>query len=280
VGVLAVSPTRATNLFAGLTGGPLFHSIDAARTWSRTELVDVLALAVDETDATLVWAGFKDGAWRSTDGGTTWKFAPGLDGSVTTLVSSPSQRGTFYAGVDNRVFVVSNEGAWTAAGVLTGKIEALIVAPRDPSLVWAAVAGAGVVRTVDAGGTWTPFNAGLGSMDVTRLAADPGSSDAIFAASRGGGLWRSKRDGPWVALTTAWGDSDVIDIVVARARVDRLFVATTTDVFRTDDGGKTWASDPGGQPLSGVTRLVVDPKDGDGAYAGTRDAGVWKRPSL
>jgi photosystem II stability/assembly factor-like uncharacterized protein len=93
-------------------------------------------------------------------------------------------------------------------------------------------------RTTDRGGVWAPVTDTLGESNVYDLAADPVDSDTIYT---------------------------VADTVL------------TETVFKTGDGGRTWAEASRGLPYRpDIYALVVDPTDPRILYAGIQSSGVFK----
>ena len=82
---VAVDPSDSGTIFAGCRPGAVFRSSDGGERWEKLPVEfapeglfggapRVLAVAVDPTDSSMVWAGVEaDGVRLSTDGGETWK---------------------------------------------------------------------------------------------------------------------------------------------------------------------------------------------------------------
>jgi hypothetical protein len=108
-------------------GGGLLKSLDAGATWARQgdawfDSQRLTALAVDPTNTQVIYVGSREGAYKSTDGGTSWPIMPGLPGVVADLVVSRESATTLFA------VVVGNSGA--------------------------AAAQNGIYRSTDSGGSW------------------------------------------------------------------------------------------------------------------------------
>lgn len=144
-------------------------------------------------------------------------------------------------------------------------IGAVAVAPSNPNIVWVGTGesnnlrssswGEGVYRSNDGGMTWT--HAGLrGSQHVARIVVHPSNPDVVFVAAMG----------------PLWGSGG-----------ERGF-------YRTTDGGNTWRATLTAGPFTGVTDIVLDPRDPDVIYAATYqrerkaysfvaggpESGIWK----
>jgi photosystem II stability/assembly factor-like uncharacterized protein len=239
VGDIAVSPAYAENqtVFA-IVRGKLMRSTDRGRTW--VEIVrgvggetQVLArVAVAPSDERVVYLTTRgDGVLRSEDGGTTWRLANrGLANlDLQEVAVSP----------------VSPDVALTAGGVFGG-----------------------LFRTEDGGASWSA----VGDFErVTSLAFLPDGS-RLLAGDAQGHLTTftdagATRDG---VLTLGRGDAiTAITTGAADDSADVVFVATALGrLFRSDDGGRSFARAGDGLPGEEVMSLELSPD-----YA--RDATLW-----
>jgi photosystem II stability/assembly factor-like uncharacterized protein len=190
---------------------------------------------------------------RSDDGGRTWgpvgnKFAydgtPGThlwyDGTphpwefarVWHLEPSPTDPDTVYAGVEDAALFRSTDGgrSWTelpglrrhdsAPGWQPGAggmcLHTILIDPRDPRRLFAAISAAGAFRSDDGGATWRPINKGLHSEGIPDPHAEVGHC--------------------------------VHRIAQHRARPNVLFMQKHWDVMRSDDAGDTWREVSGNLP--------------------------------
>ncbi|MEW6358055.1 MAG: hypothetical protein AB1696_17100 [Planctomycetota bacterium] len=161
------------------------------------------------------------------------------------------------------------------AGSKDGHVFTLTVRPDDPNRVYAA-SDRGVYRSDDGGETWQELGRGPKSALPHRcafgLALDPKRAGILYVTllafedlkdlsltkANGTGLFRSTDDGrTWQRLTVLdqppffapgqWGPTThFFDVAVNPMRGECLYVACTGErkqnaVFRSDDGGKTWA---------------------------------------
>jgi len=208
----------------------------------------VTDMVVDPVRPDTVYAGAATGGvWRSTDGGVRFSssWPANVTPSIGALAITPT--GTLYAG--------TGEGN-----------------PGGGSVTFP---GNGVFRSADGGATWTP--AGLtGSDRIGRLAIDPTNANRIFAAATGSlfvpggvrGLYRTTDGGAnWqLVLAGANGTTGAVDVAIDPGNPNRVFAVmwdhkrepqgrtyggVGSGVFRSTDGGATWARVGGGLPASG-----------------------------
>jgi hypothetical protein len=162
-------------------------------------------------------------------------------------------------------------GAWTQLGPgnIGGRTRALLIDPANPSIMYAAGVAGGVWKTTNEGATWTALGDMLPNLAVCSLAFDPTNASVIYAGTgegyfngdmvRGAGIYKTTDAGAnWVRLasTTTVDFQYVNDIVVSRNDHNRLYAATRTGVWTSDDGGDIWTRtlnplDAGGLTVQG-----------------------------
>src|SRR5581483_1482765 len=172
--------------------------------------------------------------------------------------------------------------------VMGGRIQDIEVDPRDPSTIYVAAATGGIWKTTNHGVTWAPIFEGQPDNAFGDLAIFPGDSRIIWAgtgeqnnrqsSSWGGGVYRSTDAGAtWTFVglkkTAAIGrvlahptDGNVAWV----AAIGNLWKPSPDrGLYKTTDGGKTWAKVLYVDSLTGVTEVVMDPRDPNVLYAAT-----------
>ena len=164
-------------------------------------------------------------------------------------------------------------------------------APEGSSTVlYAAVGPSGLWKTEDAGFTWTPSFHKEATVAVGAVAVSPSHPDIVWVGSGeatarnsvapGDGVYKSEDAGrTWKNMGLA--DSRFISrISVDPADPDTVFVAAQGDlcganegrgVYRTKDGGKTWAKVLYVNPDTGACDMAMDPSNSKILYAGMWD---------
>ena len=181
-------------------------------------------------------------------------------------------------------------------GIASGRIMDLAVEPSRPSRFFVAVASGGVWKTVNDGTTWTPVFDHEGSYSIGCVTLDPnnpsvvwvgtGESNSQRAVYYGDGVYRSEDGGAsWknMGLKT----SEHIGRIVVDPRDSRVvYVAAQgplwaaggeRGLYKTTDAGKTWKSVLTVSENTGVTDVVMDPRNPDVLYAASyqRRRHVW-----
>jgi photosystem II stability/assembly factor-like uncharacterized protein len=124
-----------------------------------------------------VYAGAASGVYRSNDRGASWTACyNGLENVIYDLALDPTNPSTLYAGTPEGVFRTDDRGStWTScsSGLPDQWVDAVVVDPTSPSIVYAAVVGNGVYRSDDRGVTWTSFSEGVTSADYWTFSITP-----------------------------------------------------------------------------------------------------------
>ncbi len=202
-------------------------------------VTDVAVVAPKGQSYTIYVASASGGVWKTDNEGTTW--TPIFDNMVTAAVGdialAPSDPDIVWVGTgEHNIFRSSQAGigvfksadggkTWAHMGLTdTNTIARIVVHPTNPDVVYVAAGGhewtknadRGVYKTTDGGKTWAKVlyvNDETGAYD---LVMDPRSSDTLYAA-----MWQRTRQ--------KWNDP-------------RTFPGHTgSGLFKTTDGGKTWA---------------------------------------
>ncbi len=271
---VAVSPHDSRVVYAGCDVGGFFKSTDAGMNWRicNTGLHDlyVEVIAPHPRDPKVIYIGTEGGVHKSTDGGESWQWQ--REGFP------PLQRHTFSA-----------------------PIGALAIDPQQPDTIYAGIGrprwkkgGVGTIyKTTDGGAHWSIANPNGGGMDREALVSDlvvhPRESRRVFAATNRG-LYRSDDAGAtWRLLSKGLPHNHTRRVGLCAKQPDVMYLTLRTEpgkspwqggVYRSDDGGETWAprleglaknvGKPGAHSAmtSNVDRLVVHPTDPNIAYVG------------
>jgi hypothetical protein len=201
VHAVAASGQGSAFVFCATPAG-LMSSIDGGQTWSTVRIAgtadEVLTVGINPKNARVIFAGRRDGLWRTRDIGATWVRLENAElGSAIPLAISFAPRYPsliYVATARHGLFKTADEGAtWLniSAGLPRshrGTVEefrSLTIDPRNRDVAYVAHERYGVYRTDDGGESWRQFNDGL-SRDLTRpaytplLAFDPHIVDRLF----------------------------------------------------------------------------------------------------
>ena len=180
--------------------------------------------------------------------------------------------------------------------IASGRISDLAVDPSNPHRYFVAVASGGVWRTINDGTTWSPVFEHEGSFSIGCVTMDPknpavvwvgtGENNGQRAVYYGDGIYRSE-DGGNTWKNMGLKKSEHISRIVIDPRDSKVvYVAAQgplwapggdRGLYKTTDGGKTWKAILTVSENTGVTDVVMDPRDPDVLYAASwqRRRHVW-----
>jgi photosystem II stability/assembly factor-like uncharacterized protein len=190
---------------------------------------------------------------------------------------------------------------WSSSGPTGGSVNAVVVAPSDPSVVWAANT-AGVFRSTDGGATWSNVSGPVA--DVAGLVVHPDKPDTAWALSTMTGLYRTVDGGAtWIGPDRQFAGTFEPTLLLDPRDPDTLYVGSgcfagfepvfprVYGLFKSTDGGETWARDTNLAGLSVcVNELAIDPfspwrlfaagpySDVGGRLESYDGTGTWQRP--
>jgi uncharacterized protein (TIGR03437 family) len=197
----------------------------------------VNSIAIDPRNNNTLYVGAAEGGvWKSTDGGATWKPLTDAQPSMANgaIALDPSNPDTVYVGTGEENFAIDS------------------------------YYGAGILKSTDAGATWTnivgPFlHAYIGGMAVSP------TNNQVLLCSSDMGIWQS-RDGAatWALVLSGTGTSVLFDPTngqIAYAALGMPFGAFENGVYKSTDGGQSWHSMRGSGanalPITNVGRISL-----------------------
>ncbi len=176
---------------------------------------------------------------------------------------------------------------------ISGRVtDVAVVTPKGKNYtIYVAAASGGVWKTENEGTSWTPIFEHAPSAAVGDIAVDPSNPQVLWVGTGEHNIFRSSQAGCGIYKTTDGGkswnhmglaDSNTIArIVVHPKNPDVVYVAASghewtsnpeRGVFKTTDGGKSWAKVLFVNDQAGAIDLVMDPKDHETLYAS-----MWQR---
>ncbi|HET7732138.1 MAG TPA: hypothetical protein VFK48_19100 [Usitatibacter sp.] len=255
VRAIAFDPRAPRRVLAGTASGGLWESQDLGASWRANfdflPNLSVTTVVFDPVNPLNVYLGTGEasaglvgmGAFKSTDGGTTWKML-----AATNVDANPDWR----------------------------FVNRLAVHPTQPQVLLAALThnngvNGAIYRSADGGATWLRVST-LKALDIAFDPANPanalaGLDDGAVAYSRdGGNSW--SRSAPLVADPSGRSATARIEIAFARSEPGLAYASVDNakgEVWRSVDSGATWTklSTPGHLNNQGDydNAIWVDPTD-------------------
>lgn len=160
---------------------------------------------------------------------------------------------------------------------IAGMSLSVVLDPNEPDQIYTATASGGVRRLSSVSdhpsSFWELVTDGLPSQRTQAFAVATSDVGAWYVQMNNGWLYRHD------SLRATWSivNRDAIGnawrILVDPNTADRVYVATTTGLWRSDNGGRTWAT---GGPLTpgDATDVALDPVNPDVIYVAIRGVGL------
>ena len=223
---------------------------------------------------------FGPAIWQSTDLGATWSHSseglayPAEEEPIKTVWSLAPAAGSLYAGVEPAgLFRSDDRGqSWRHVGGLRDHptrphwqpggagliLHSLLPHPSDDRQLWVGISSAGVFYSADGGESWEPRNRGTRCDFLPEEQRYPEYGQCVHC------------------------------LVMAPGMPDLLYQQNHCGMYRSDDGGRQWASIEAGLPSTFGFPAAVHPRDpatlyllplnGDiaGRYVPDARAAVWR----
>ena len=184
----------------------------------------------------------------------------------------------FVAGIDKT--------SWTAIGPgnIGGRVRALVIHPTSPNTMWIGSVGGGIWKTTNGGTSWSPMNDFMANLAVSTLIIDPADPDIIYAGTgegfynsdgiRGAGIFKTVDGGTnWSQLAdTANANFYLVNRLAISPDSGTILAATRTGIWRSTNGGSTWAET---NTLNDFLDIDFDPVDNMLAIASGRNGKAY-----
>lgn len=180
--------------------------------------------------------------------------------------------------------------------VTSGRVGDIAIDPRKPDTWYMAAASGGVWKTVNGGTTWTPLFDKEASFSIGCVTIDPLDSKTVWvgtgennsqrSVAYGDGVYRSLDGGKHWENMGLKASEHIAKILVDPRNSQVVFVASQgplwkeggdRGLYKSVDGGQTWKAVLTVDVHTGVTDVVLDPRNPDVMYAATyqRRRHVW-----
>jgi photosystem II stability/assembly factor-like uncharacterized protein len=262
-------------------------------------------LAIDPTDANTVYAGLRDGGVRRTrDGGRTWADCALPERGVFSLAVSAAD-GAVYAGTEPSRLFRSDDGggSWRELDALlrlpsrptwsfpprpwTSHVRWIAPSPHDGDLILVGIELGGLMRSTDAGGSWQDHRPGA-QRDVHSLAWHARVRGRAYEAGGGGTAFSEDAGETWQPADGGRDRHYTWSVAVDPDDPELWYVSASTGPFAAHGGrapqariyrrrgGDAWVALTGGlpEPLPAMPYALVA---ADGRlFAGLADGGIWE----
>jgi photosystem II stability/assembly factor-like uncharacterized protein len=249
--------------------------------------VTMFSLAITPGNNQVMFAGTKDGVFKSSDGGASWSPSGTTTTYVGALAIDPLNTQTVYAGGYGAYKSSDGGTTWSAinTGLTAWYIYSFAFDPNNSQTIYAGTIK-GIFKSTNGGGSWTAINSGVTNTDISVIAVSPTDSQTLYAGavaynSYVGGMYKSTNGGTsWTAINSGMISGTLPFATVGSLAVSPtglvMYAGTNQGIFKTTDGGGSWSAANTGLSFSGsFASLAIDPVDSQVVYTGTNNGSVF-----
>jgi photosystem II stability/assembly factor-like uncharacterized protein len=300
---IAVPELDRHTIYAATGSGGLWKSVNNGTSWEpifdHQPVYSIGDIAVAPSNPSTVWVGsgeantsrstyWGDGMYKSTDAGKTWTNMGLKDthhiGRILIHPKNPdivyvAALGHLYSENEERGVFKTIDGGKTWAKSLDVKLNGraigaadIVMDPAKPEILYATTydkerkpwtfnlggMGSGIYKTVDAGKTWTKLTTGLPGGPLGRIGLDIYPKNPLI-------LYANVENANKPNMSAADREKEIREGKSSDGQIGE-------EVYRTDDGGKTWRKvSPDKQKIGGgpgyyYMDIRVDPNDANHLY--------------
>jgi len=271
---LIVDPDDITHntWFAGAVSGGIWKTTDGGATWQilSEEFTNITTMAMAASDHNIIYAGTGEsfpggtfmvgnGIWKSADRGVNWVQLSSTSTNpdfeyVNRLIVDPANQNIVLAATETGIFKSINGGAtWSKVYSSNRGVEDLVADPTNFNILFGGENTIGVLRSMNAGNSWTVSNSGIEAGTRFELAVSPVDPNNVFVSanvsSTASKVYISKDNGiTWKRFNNSQnflgGQGDYDNVIAAHPyNADEVFVGGV-DLWKLKFNGSEVASSP------------------------------------
>lgn len=297
VNIIMFDPQNPGTLYVGLDGGGIFKSVDGGSSWNpyNTGLDgrDVMAMAINPANPKILYVGTGTGVFRSSNEGLSWESVNNGMGKevIMGLTIHPRAPNILYAGTMTSLFKTVDGGDhWTKLqmglphhahvhGLIldAGMATTPSLNQRPYDILYVALEGYGVFKSLNGGVNWVEINNGLENRYIRGLAQNPQVPSIVYALNGSKGVYITRDQGEhWKLMENALANLPVSDFLVNPLNPKILYAAVEGNgLYRSSDSGQKWEPILISTIHSGPICLAVHPWSPSSIFVGTGREGIF-----
>ena len=284
-------PALAPGRVYSANDGGLDVSEDGGLTWTNRSFGLAVTMFYDvdvaPTDGTSYGGGAQDNGTVVTDIGQADSFFELLSGDGGWMVYDPNDATRRYASYQNMYIYRFRGEDWTDVSPPLSDAERasiwmafICIDPNNPRVVYAG--STRLWKTANDGASWRAVSPHFDGSPITAIEVAAADSSRVYVGTENGGFFRSADGGATWSPNLAGPElpGRTITRLESHPRNARVLFATVANfghshVYRSDDGGTTWADVDGGQlPDVPHNAVVIQTDQPDRVYV-ANDIGVF-----
>jgi photosystem II stability/assembly factor-like uncharacterized protein len=223
---VAIDPADPTVIYVGTWHLP-WKTSDGGKSWHEIHAgmiddSDVFTVTLDRRSAKTVYATACTGIYKSLDAAARWAKIKGIPASsrrTRAFAQDPERTSTLYAGTTEGFWISDDDSAsWRLATAKELVVNAILA---QPGQILLGTDGAGVLRSTDAGRSWSAANDGFAGHVVARVLVADGRMIVGVSGDRrhSGVLTAAKPEGPWTKLANGLEGRELLALALAGSEV-------------------------------------------------------------
>ena len=270
--IIAIDPRDSSHLLAGTDLG-ILSSHNAGRNWvpeARDVIIGAVFALAFSPDGQLAVCAAASGVFRRDGDGWRRVEAPESALPAHALVAGPANNRFYLLGRSG--LFASEDGGRSFAAVPglpdTSDITALVAIPGSPDILAAVIDGRAMISH-DEGHSWRNAGFGDAATPVDTVATDATRPQRIWAAAGGRIVFSDDLGAGWHSVGRSLPEARVrVRGIAASADRTSLVVSSDRGIYRSGDGGGTWAQKEDNLPIHlEAGPLARDPNDAEVIYA-------------
>ncbi len=274
---LSIDPDTSARIYAATNGG-IFVSNNSGSNWFslHQDLSGFTTYALhvdnavreDEDEERRMYAGTARGIFYSHDNGDTWDLAPETSnfGSFVFASDPDPDNELVYAATSSGLYRSINGGAsWSQANgqdetrLFTRFLTMVLLDENEPGVLYVGTRGGGIYKAtqITQDIQFEPINDGLLNVVINDLIIDTDSNPSILYTATNDGFYRRSTDlvSDWEKLRDGATFSSALADEGGATKT--LYITTPGSIFRSENGGASWASVTPGISSSDVYTFQV-----------------------
>jgi photosystem II stability/assembly factor-like uncharacterized protein len=283
---VVVDPHSSETLYATVSGGGIFKSVNGGITWevrSRGLPADTgCDIALDPHQPNTLYVEALGRLYKTVDGGSHWNLTdsglpeaglPAIDPSKSQTLYTKTRKGLFksinggksWTEVNSSDLPQMNEGLGSSTLVVDG---------ANPAILYDGTS-IGIFKSHDAGRTWIKINSRLADPpEITALAIDPNATTTLYASTlANASVFKSTNSGEsWQPSNSGLEkktDDVITEFLVNPLNSDIVYALSSTGIFKSVDAGKNWQRATSGMENTLFWAIAMEPSDPSILYAAT-----------